>query len=215
MSSHDCDHVKGLIALSVIDRLPAAERVGLLAHLDGCPECREDERDLRTLSSALPAADVAYLEESQVPAGLSQAVLGGLSEAARRERRTRRVRYVVGAAAAAAAIAVLALVAVPGSPTAHTKTVALSGTDGVHATVVLTAKAWGTSVQIDETGQQGRSVLSVLMRTKSGGWWPAGTYRSASGHSLQVDLACALKLSQIESVWIRNSSGHAVLHGYV
>jgi hypothetical protein len=28
-------------------------------------------------------------------------------------------------------------------------------------------------------------------------------------------MACALKMSNIKSVWVRQSSGHVVLHGYL
>lgn len=216
MNSHECDHIKGLIALNVIGRLPDAERVVLLSHLDGCRECRDDERELLELARVLPAADLGHLEEDEVPAGLDDAVLGRLLDEAARDRRSRRFRLGLAATAAAAAVVLaLALVLLPGSSKPGTVTVALSGSSGVRASVVLTSETWGTAVRIAESGQPGRQVMWVSMHTKAGDWWQAGTYRSVSGHPVEVELACALKLSQIESVWVRNAAGRAVLHGNV
>jgi anti-sigma factor RsiW len=216
---HDCDHVKGLIALSVVGQLSEGEILGLRAHLDGCRECREDERALRATAELLPAADLDHLEEHPMPAGLPESVLDRLRGLARAERRTRNRRRLVGsgaaAGAAAAAVIALAFFSLGGGSASKTRTFALSGSPGVRASVQLTAETWGTSVRIVETGQPGAQVMWVSMHTRSGGWWQTGTYRSMGGRSVRVKLACALNLSQIESVWVRNSKGDAVLHGYV
>lgn len=214
LTPHDCDHAKGLIALSVIGKLPEEERWSLVAHLDGCAHCQQDERDLKALSTALPAADLTRLDEESVPLDLSQSVLGRLNTEARREHRARRFRFIVGGAIAAGVAALGLVLGFSGSATSTT-TVALGGTPGVHAVVRLTAESWGTSVHVSDTGQPGGQVLWVWMHTASGKWWEAGTFHSVSGRTVQVDLACALKLPSIDSVWVRNASGHTVLHGYV
>lgn len=213
MTSHDCDHIKGLIALSALDRLAEPESIALLAHLDGCRECRSDERDLRALAAVLPAADPDRLEGEDMPLGLSRAVIDRLRAEPGRRRRTRRWRYMVGAAAAA--VVALSLWFSLGGAGPQSETLALSGAAGTHASVQLTAQSWGTSLHIVESGQPGRLLQWVSMQTTSGKWWQAGTYRSVSGHTVQVSMACALELSQIESIWIRDSAGHVILHGYV
>jgi hypothetical protein len=217
MSSADCEHARGLMALGVLGRLSETEQISLLAHLDGCSECRADTRDLNPLVDVLPAADPAHLEDEGLPAGLADAVLGGLRAEVRRERRSRRVRYTFGAAAAAAvaAVAAVSLFLALGASSTTTRTVAMTGSSGVKATVVLSAEPWGTSLRIDESGQAGGQVMWVSMRTASGRWWQTGTYRTVSGHRVEVDMACALKLSSIESIWVRNSNGTDVLHGYL
>jgi hypothetical protein len=218
VSSQGCDHFRGLIALDTVGGLPEPERVGLVAHLDGCRDCREDERELRELSAVLPSADPDNLDEEQVPDALPGAVLGRLRSEARRERRTRSLRYALVGSAAAAVVAiglVLSLGGNAGSGSGSGRTVALTGEQGVHASLRFTPEAWGTSLRIEESGQPGGQVLWVSMQTTSGGWWEAGTYRTVAGRAEQVDLACALGLSDIQSVWVRDSAGHVVLRAYV
>jgi len=192
--------------------------LGLGAHLEGCAECREDDRELKGLSALLDDADLGRPDEEPMPTDLSATVLGQLHTAAQRDRRKSRLRYVIGGSAAAAAVALaLALTLVGGQSNGSgtTRTLALVGEPGVHASVKLTTESWGTSVRIDESGQPENEVLTVSMRTESGTWWAAGTYRTVAGRSVQVDLACALGMNQIHSVWIKDSSGHVVLHAYV
>jgi len=95
------------------------------------------------------------------------------------------------------------------------RTVALTGGRGVHASLRLTSEAWGTSLHIEESGERGGQVFWVSMRTTSGTWWNAGSYRTVSGRAVQVDLACALGLANIRSLWVRDSTGHVVLHAYL
>jgi hypothetical protein len=208
-----CDPFRGMIAMDVVGQLPDHERVALVAHLDGCSECRDEHRDLMELTTVLPAADPERLEESQVPARLETAVLDRLRAEARRERRTHRARYVIGSAAAAVVALVASVVAVTW-PSPSTVTVALKGTSGVHATAWLKAESWGTSLELRESGQAPGQVLWVSMRTESGTWWQTGTYQTV-GSSLRVNMACALKLGQIDGVWVRDHTGTVVLQGYV
>jgi predicted anti-sigma-YlaC factor YlaD len=209
MKSADCDQIKGLIALSIVDQLPEAERPALLAHLEGCEECREDERQLRPLVAGLEAADVDRVDDEAVPHDLSTAVLGDLSARSRKGRRTARIRYALAATAAAAVLAI-ALVLVSGS--GHTtETAALVGTSGVKASAQLTAESWGTSVAIEESAQRAGQVMWVSMSTRSGSWWDTGTYRAVAGQTVRVTLACALNLHDIEYLVVRNSSGKVVL----
>jgi anti-sigma factor RsiW len=211
--TRDCEQVRGMIALSVLGDLDDDERVTMLAHLDGCPECREEERELGAVAAVLPEADLGRLEPNPVPSTLSDAVLGRLEEQAHRRRRNRRIGYLVGGSVAAAAVA-LGLVVSLGSTGALSESVALSGPAGAHASARLTAESWGTAVHVVESGQSAGEVLWVSMRTSSGGWWQTGTFTSDGARTVSVDMACALRLSRIESVWVRDATGHVVMHGY-
>jgi len=217
VSPQDCEHFRGLIALDAIGQLPEPERAGLGAHTDGCRDCRTEARELQELSEMLPMADISRVDEAEIPRDLSGSVLSRLRAEARRERRTRMLRYTVGGAAAAAIVALsLALAFGGGAATpGAARTMALTGERGVTASVRLTPESWGTSLRIEESGQRVGEVLWVSMRTTSGTWWEAGTYRSVAGRPVQVDLACALGMSDIRSVWVRDSKGHVVLHAYL
>jgi hypothetical protein len=214
MMSDPCEHFRGLIAMEVIGQLSVRERVALGAHVEGCSSCRDERHDLMMLSTVLGTADPDRFTEHELPFTLQSAVLERLRAEERRERRAHRSRYVVGSAAAAVlvAIAVVLTLVWPSGP--MTTTVALVGPPTVHATARLTAEPWGTAMDLRETGQPSGEVLTVSVRTVSGSWWQTGTYRT-EGTSDRVDMACALKMSKIKSVWVREASGHTVLYGYL
>ena len=166
------------------------------------------------LSMVLGAADPDHFNDNELPFALQTAVLDRLRGEERAERRAQRSRYVVGSVAATlVAATVLALtLAWPSGPV--TKTVALHGLPEVHATARLTAEPWGTAMELHESGQPPGEVLMVSVRTVSGSWWQTGTYRTV-GDSLRVTMACALKMSKIVGVWVRDGTGRVVMHGYV
>ncbi len=212
--SDPCEHFQGLIAMEVVGQLSVDERVALGAHTEGCGACRDQRQDLTMLSMVLGAADPDHFNERELPFGLQTAVLDRLRAEERRERRAHRARYLVGSAAAAvvAAVALAVTLAWPSAPV--TKTLALAGPSSVHATARLTAEPWGTEMDLRESGQPAGEVLTVSVRTVTGSWWSTGTYRTV-GSSVRVTMACALHLSSIQGVWIRDHTGHTVMHGYV
>jgi hypothetical protein len=209
-----CEHFEGLIAMEVVGQLTDDERVALSAHTEGCTSCRDERHDLMMLSTVLDKANPDRFNEHELPFQLQTAVLDRLRGDERRERRTHRWRYVVVSVAAAVvvAFALVLTLAWPSGP--MTTTVALHGLPDVHATARLTAEPWGTSMELRESGQPSGEVLSVSLRTVSGTWWQTGTYRTA-GTSVRVNMACALKMSAIKSIWVRASTGRVVMQGYL
>jgi hypothetical protein len=216
MSTSACDHLHGLLALDAIGALPRDERAALDEHLAHCSSCSHERDELARAAEVLPVADPDHLEEHRMPHHLEVAVLGRLESDARHERRTRRTRVAgVAVGAAAAVIGAVAIVVTLTAPPAASRTLSLTGSPGVQASVRLTAQTWGTAVQIDERGQPGGQVMWVSMRTKSGRWWPTGTYTTVSGGRVTVDMACALATRDIAGVWVRDASGNTVLRGFV
>ncbi len=210
----DCEHFRGLIAMEVVGELSVRERVALSAHTEGCASCRDERHELTALSKVLGAADPDRFDDNELPFNLQTAVLDRLRAEQRRERRAHRSRYVVGSAAAAAVVAIALTLSLGGSSGPVTKTVALKGLPTVHATARLTAEPWGTAMDLRESGQPPGEVLTVSVQTVSGSWWQTGTYQT-EGSSVRVTMACALKMSKITSVWVRDSKGHIVMHGYL
>jgi anti-sigma factor RsiW len=217
MSGADCDRWRGLQAMHAIGRLDSEEEAELRAHLDGCPECQVESGELAGVESALRLADLAHLDDA---AELAIPLESARWEHLRGERHRRMGRTAarwVMAGMAAAAVAAIALVVVSiQQPSTPTKTVALSGTSGVQASVTLASKAWGTQATFQESGQKAGQVWTVSMETSPGSWWVAGSYRTVGPHgSVQVVLACAVPASRITHIWVSDGSGHMVLHGYV
>jgi hypothetical protein len=200
--------------MEVVGQLSVHERVALSAHTEGCASCRDERQDLMMLSMVLGTADPDRFTEHELPFRLQTAVLDRLRAEERRERRLHRSRYVLGSAAAAVVVAIVLVLTLAWPSGPMTTTVALVGLPKVHATARLTAEPWGTAMDLRESGQPSGEVLTVSIRTVSGSWWPMGTYRTV-GSSVRVTMACWLKMSKIKSVWIRESSGRTVMHGYV
>jgi hypothetical protein len=218
MSTLNCEKARGQLALASIGRLPESERLSLASHLDGCEDCRNELAGLSALVPGLAAADPDRVDQVlTVPESLRSAVLGSLGTEVARHRRSTRVRF-----AAAAAVVLLALgggaiaaVSVTGSGQSHSEhTFALSGPDGARATAQLTAESWGTSVELEASGEHAGEDLTVSMRTSDGSWWIAGTYGTGNGGRVEVTMSCAVPLSEIDAVLITNAAHKEVLSSY-
>ncbi|MGA2522064.1 MAG: hypothetical protein ABSG81_14760 [Acidimicrobiales bacterium] len=213
MSTDPCERFRGIIAIEVVGHISGSERTALAAHTEGCTSCRDERRELLRLPDALGAADPDRFDDQELPFALRTAVLDRLAAEGRRQRRhTVRSRLLVGSAAAAAVAVIVAVTALVWPAGTTVKTVAMRGEPGVHAVVRLTAEPWGTAMELRESGQPPGQLLSVSTEAASGVWWQTGTYRTA-GASVRVTMACALKLSEITRVWVRDSAGTILLRG--
>lgn len=228
-----CDAWRGAIALAAIGRLPEGERVALDAHTDGCPACRAELAELRTVGDQLALADPAHLATAPgPPPGLADRVLGALdgerradeerrvadlsAERARLRARGRARLISFGGAIAVAAAAVAAVVVLTTGPAPVRTTYALrgSGTSATaSATVSVTGEPWGMAVTVDSHGVPAGRTLEVSMRTWTGGWWEAGTFRSVAGGT-SVQMACALSPSDVVGVRVTDAGGHVVMESY-
>lgn len=115
-------------------------------------------------------------------------------------------------AVAAAVLVVVGTLGLLHHPSPGTRTVALHGPGGGHGTAVLVPEAWGTAIELTDSGAGPSEILTVSMRTEYGHLWLAGTYRSTATGGVRVTLACALPVAQIDAIAITNSAGHEVLH---
>jgi hypothetical protein len=239
MTASDCAEWRGLLAMSAIGRASAEEDRALDDHLEHCNLCRQDAEEVRFAANALEFLDRAQVdlpgsEPGSVDRSIGRAYNG---DQVRREdrapapgtappsvdvtdlqeiRRRRRRMTVAGTVAAGVAAAGIALV-VWGSGTAPpSKTVALSGAHGVTASISLVSESWGTRATFRESGQKPGQVLTVSMKTESGRWWVAGSYRTTVRQgTTEVQLSCAVPSNQITDVWVTDQAGHTVLNGYV
>jgi predicted anti-sigma-YlaC factor YlaD len=218
MTDLGCERWHELIAMHVFGDLSPDETTGLVAHLEGCVECRNLEREMATTFSMLRFVDPSNVEPTaSVPIDLTNRVLGDLRSGARVQRRRQRVKAagigVVGALAAA--LILVTVFSGNGAPTKPVeRTVALRGITSATASVVLIKRNWGTSLDLREQGLPGGAVYTVSMETAKGTWWTAGTYRSVTGKAVNATMACAVSLKQITGIRVVNGSGVTVLSSY-
>ena len=218
MTDRGCERWHELIAMHVFGDLSGDETTGLLAHLEGCAECRGVADEMVTTFSLLRYVDPTTVEPTaSVPMGLTNRVLGNLRSGALVQRRRQRVRAAgIGVVGALAAAIVLVIVfSSGGAPTKPVeRTLAMRGTTSASASAVLIARNWGTSLDLHEQGLPGGGVYTVSMETAKGAWWTAGTYRSVGGRAVNATMACAVSMEQITGIRVVNGSGVTVLSSY-
>lgn len=245
VTGRECADWQGIMAMDAIGRAGADETRELAEHLAHCDQCRSDAADVKSAAAALTLVDASQFEglslggERPAPAAMEAAVqptpsiAGGpaaptpasaptptppsIDEVRVAGRRNRRRRMAgIGAAVVAVAAAVVAVVALSTSPTPPIRTVALTGQAGVVASISLSTQSWGTRATLRESGQAPGQVLTVSMKSSSGRWWMAGSYRTTGrSGTVEVQLSCAAQASQITTVWVSDQAGHRVLDGYV
>jgi hypothetical protein len=240
MTVLSCSHWRDVMAMRAIGQAGPEESLELDRHLETCEQCRLDAAEVTGAAAALSVLSPAQVDrlERELPV-LSEPALYGPAPAASSWRspfrsassgagagaagsdgqagpgRSRRWLAGVGVAVVGVAAAAIAVVTLAAGPPAPEKTVALAGERGVVATVALTAQASGTHATLRETGQPAGQVLTVSMKTASGRWWVAGSYRATSGPGpTVVQLSCAVHPNQVTEVWVSDQKGRTVLTGY-
>ena len=218
----DHEHWSGLLAMDAVGQLDEVDLAGLRAHVAGCAQCQTDRPELCGVVDALALVDGSTMGDAVAPIGqsdpevrpatLDAAVLTMLAGVDRRRWTHRRQLAWAAAAVAAGVIVVIGVLGFLHQAPPGSRTVALRGHGGNHATAVLVPEAWGTTIQLSDQGDPASRDLTVSMRTEYGSQWVAGSYRSIRGGNLKVTLACALPIQQIDSISVTDGSGRTVLH---
>lgn len=216
-----CEQWRGLIAMRALGSLSGDEAWALDAHLEGCAACRSLAEEMSSTVSMLAFVDPASIEPTALVApDLAERVLGDLHRAGALQRRRRRVTTSAVSFVGALAAALILLTVISGtSPSSNQKTLALSPTAAgsltttapVSAKAVLVDQSWGTSLDFSEQGLPGGGVYTVSMKTSTGAWWTAGTYRSVSGRTVSATMACAVAMKDITGLRVVNQAGVTVL----
>ena len=217
MSERGCEQWNEAIAMHVFGDLSVNEEVALLAHLEGCDDCRALASEMTETFSLLEHVDAGAIAAStSVSPELSQRVLRDLHRVGVHQRRTRIVRVVSVACvgAIAASLIFVGLFTAKSAPAPLQRTVALRGAASVKASAELVAQPWGTTVKLRERGLPSGTLYTVSMESDNGTWWTAGTYRSTSGKTVNATMTCAVALQRITNVRVVNGAGVMVLSNY-
>jgi hypothetical protein len=216
-----CEQWRDPIAMRSLGGLSSDEALALDAHLEGCAECRSLAEEMSSTVAMLAYVDPSAIEPTALVAPeLAERVLGDLRRAGVLQRRRRRVMTSAASLVGAIAAAVILFALLSGtSPTTNQRTLALGPTtagalsDGssITAQAVLVDQSWGTSVDFSERGLPGGGVYTVSMKTATGAWWTAGTYRSISGRTVSATMACAVAMKDITGLRVVNAKGVTVL----
>jgi hypothetical protein len=205
MRTENCREWRESLGAYALGQLPAEERSGLEAHLEGCAECRAEADSLLGVARLLPHAD----PERFGPAPTPPAALGKRIEAtigAEKRRRRRRWRFQLGlglggtaAAATAAVLAVLVLSESPG-PGPEQRVAFHSLPRGVTISATLEPQAFGTEIRMYVKGVRSGTLCRVYMRGAEGVDVSAGTFRYRWGADASAVLSAALDLSRAKAL---------------
>ena len=218
MATEACRDWRGDLAVEALGVLDEPARTALLAHLDGCSDCRRALAELTSVAHALDLADISRVGDDDPPSPpteLGERILGRL-QWERASHKRRRRWGVLGGAVAAAAAAVVALVLVLGGGRGAGGTVVAlrSSEKGVHAQAVLYSQDSGTRVQLHVDGLDDHEWYWLWVTGSNGKRIAAGSF-TASERNETLTMSAALSRAATKRVWVTDEQDNVVLDGYV
>lgn len=211
---------------------PTDETV-LLAHLDGCPECRAELEEIAPLRDALADVDPTRLASPASPApGLGQDIREAVASertarerdelAARRDdslrRRTRRVQWLGAAAMVMVLVGaggvLLGRASVPEPPAVPYEAVSLSVVGDPAVTIEeawLVPHTWGVELRFRGAGFEEGAVYRAAFVDDDGVETPAGEFLGTGAAEMVCNLQSALLRDAATAVVVTDASGETVL----
>lgn len=197
------------LGMHALGRLDPAEAVALQAHLDGCPRCRKELRELREVGGALRLVDPERITEQLVdpPPTMHKAIFGAVDEERRRHRRHRATLLVAGTAMAAAAAVVVAFTVVLGGgfgsePSTAQRVAFTAQPAGVQATASVENRNFGTSVALDVAGLPHGQRYAVWLERPDGSRMAAGSFIAGGDKMMSMQLAVGLPMSEASALGV-------------
>jgi len=217
MSADECRSFRGDLAAVALERADADERVRVMAHVDGCAECRHELDALRRTVRALPAASLEHVETDHVPSSdLADRITRTARDERRRERRSRARR--VSAALVGAAAAMLLAIGAYAVVRTHDDSPALQpfavAPNGASATFGLAPNDQGTQILLRQRGLDPARVYWMWLTDEKGQRFSAGTFRGTTSDET-ITLQSALPLEQTVRVWCTDADTTVVLDSWV
>lgn len=210
MTVERCREWRESLGAHALGQLPAAERVALEAHLEGCPDCRAELESLEGVARLMPLADPERFDTAPAPPPMLGERIAATIAAERRSSRRRRRRFGLawsGTAAAMATAAVLAIFVLGdsggtgGPPQRQVAFRTLPA--GMEIDATLEPRSYGTQIEVYVSGVRSGTLCRVFLRGPSGARLPAGSFRYRWDEDAHAVLSSALDLSSTKAIGIR------------
>lgn len=213
MTADEHRELRELLGAYAVGALSEDDATRVLAHLDGCAECRELLAELLPVATALRAVDPAQLGSAAPVAPPVEPLLAHLAvEVARRRRR--RVAAIGSGIAAAAAAVLLALVVIPESapvtPVPEQRALRSAG-DGVSGTIGLLDRFWGTQLTLEADGLPDQEQVVVWVQRRDGRRVPAGTLVGLGDVPIKAQLSASVRVGDADAVGVSDDAGRVLL----
>ena len=198
------------IGAFVLSKLDGGELEAMRAHLDGCPECRAEVRELEPVVAALADADPDRIDEyARPPGNLEESTLAPiLGEIHFARVRRRRVPW---SAVAAAAICVL-VIGLAGftwflGPAVAMEPLLFSEAPGVDVRGGLIAHDSGTEIRLVVSGSQRGQTYGVTLVSEDGKRVNAGTFIGIGDEPVKGTFNAALSREDAQRLEVRTPGG--------
>jgi hypothetical protein len=206
MKTERCREWREALGAYALGHLQEDERVGLEAHLEGCPDCRAEADSLLAIAQRLPHADPAQFGPAPTPPPeLGRRIAATIGAEKRSKRRHRRLRLGLGLSGATvvAAAAVLAIFVLAGNDVGEPEQqVAFRSLPaGVKISATLEPRSFGTEIHMYVAGIRSGTLCQVYMRGPGQTGASAGSFRYRWGSSEDsAVLSAALDLSRAKAL---------------
>jgi hypothetical protein len=186
----------------MLGALEPEEMAEMRIHVESCPRCAREERELGGLPALLDRVEPGDVPLPELSPELEEAVLdrfvrerSGDDDRASRVGTRRLLAFAAAAAAVAAALAVVTGTLLLGGGDEDTYARAeLRGTGPGLASAQVTAVPEGTAVRLTASRLPGRGAMYELWCIAvDGRWVSGGTFRAGTDGRAQADLTAAVK----------------------
>jgi anti-sigma factor RsiW len=214
VTSEACRGRREDIGAHVLGTLDEARTTALIAHLDGCANCRAEVEELGAVARILPLADpVRTVRQPTPPRSLADSVFRAVRAEQRAARRKRLRQIAWGAIGVAAAVTALFVYLAVTSPQTAEVDFAEAPT-GVRSHAMLEYAPGGTRIELDVDGLP-EEVYNVWLEAEDGRRVPAGSFWASKDRPLEVTLTAALRLKDCSGIGISNADGKTLLYSEV
>ncbi|HZB07611.1 MAG TPA: zf-HC2 domain-containing protein [Rubrobacter sp.] len=207
------------IGAFVLGKLDGGERKAIQTHLNSCPVCQAEVKELEPVVAALADAAPDRIEEDPRPPGdleeLTLAPILGEIHSAR--RRSRGIQWSALAAAAICVVAIgLAGLAWPLEPALSLEShlqerLSFSGeAPSMEVEGHLIAHAWGTEIRLIVSGMRDVQTHRVTLVSEDGERVNAGTFIGVGEKPLSLHLNAALLREDAAKLEVRTPGGELV-----
>ena len=201
------------IGAFLLGKLDGGERTALQTHLNSCPICQAEVRELEPVVAALADAAPDRIEEEPWPPGdLEESTLAPILGKIHRARRRRRRFQWSGLAAAAICVVVIGLAGFtwPLEPAVALEPLRFSVAPGVEVEGHLIKHDWGTEIRLVVSGSRDGQTYRVTLVSEDGERVNSGTFIGAEDKPVRGTFTAALLRKEADRLEVRTPGGEPV-----
>jgi hypothetical protein len=201
------------IGAFLLGKLDVGEQTAMQSHLNSCPVCQAEVRELEPVVAALADAAPDRIDEYPWPPGdLEESTLAPILEEIQRARRRRRPFRWSALAAAAICVVAIGLAGFVGllEPAVALEPLSFSVAPGMVVEGHLIEHARGTEIRLVVSGSQDGQTHRVTLVSEDGERVNAGTFIGIGERTLRGTFNAALLREDADKLEVRTPGGELV-----